>query len=215
MSPDPRTAAPLGTVVVLTDRSQAEAAGHTLVAVVTRVATAGAGAVVLREKDLPPGERLALGEAVAAALAPTATALVVASDPSLAEHLGAAGVHLAQRDDPCLMTTRLVGRSCHDATEVRAATDEGVDYATLSPVFVTDSKPGHGPPLGIGAVDRMPPSRPPLYALAGVTTTNAAACLAAGFAGVAVMGAVMSAPDPARVVTDLLTATSSVPERVR
>jgi thiamine-phosphate pyrophosphorylase len=44
----------------------------------------------------------------------------------------------------------------------------------------------------------------PVYALGGIAPGNAAAARAAGAYGVAVMGAVMRAPDPAGVVAALL-----------
>lgn len=96
-----------------------------------------------------------------------------------------------------------MGRSCHDLAELQAAADEGCDYATLSPVFLTPSKPRYGPALGVDALHRPPL---PVYALGGVTTGNAADCRAAGAVGVAVMGAVMRAADPARTVSELLAA---------
>jgi thiamine-phosphate pyrophosphorylase len=43
-----------------------------------------------------------------------------------------------------------------------------------------------------------------VYALGGVTPATAAACLAAGAVGVAVMGSVMRAPDPGAVVRALI-----------
>ena len=96
----------------------------------------------------------------------------------------------------------LVGRSCHDGGEVAAAAAEGAHYATLSPVFASRSKPGYGPPLGLPALAQ--PFAIPVYALGGVDTPERAyACVDAGAAGVAVMGAVMR--DPA-IVPELLSA---------
>jgi thiamine-phosphate pyrophosphorylase len=100
----------------------------------------------------------------------------------------------------------MVGRSCHDLGELRSARREGVDYATLSPVFVSPSKPGYGPALGLGglaaACDAVPDV--PVLALGGVGPGRAADCAAARARGVAVMGEVMRAPDPAAVVGDLV-----------
>ena len=101
-----------------------------------------------------------------------------------------------------------MGRSCHDLAELQAAADEGCDYATLSPVFPTASKLRYGPALGVDALHRPPL---PVYALGGVTDGNAADCRAAGAAGVAVMGAVMRAADPARTVSELLVAMDGRP----
>jgi thiamine-phosphate pyrophosphorylase len=98
-----------------------------------------------------------------------------------------------------------VGRSCHDASDVDRATAEGVDYLTVSPVFATASKPGYGPPLGLGRLAALcRRTTVGVYALGGVTAGNVAACRTAGAAGVAVMGEVMRAQDPARAVADIL-----------
>lgn len=203
---------PLGDIVVLTDRVQAAAAGHELTAVVRAAASGGADTVILREKDLGPDARLALGRSVVDALAGTATRLVVASDLALARSLDAAGVHLAQRDEAVRVpdpNSWLVGRSCHDAAEVAAAWAEDIDYVTVSPVFTTASKPDHGPPLGPAGAMALSSSGSgdrPVYALGGVTADNAGACLQAGSSGVAVMGAVMASPDPRATVERLVAA---------
>ena len=55
-------------------------------------------------------------------------------------------------------------------------------------------------PLG---PDALAPTGLPVWALGGVDPTTAAACMAAGAHGVAVMGAVMRAPDPGAVVAEL------------
>ncbi len=87
--------------------------------------------------------------------------------------------------------------------EVRAAAAEGAVWATLSPYAETASKPGYGPALGPGAFaeDDLP-----VFALGGIDAGNAAEARLAGAYGVAVMGAVMRAHDPAGVVRDLLAA---------
>jgi len=120
-------------------------------------------------------------------------------DPDPGVRLGAAdsaciGVHLGAADAFPVARPRLVGRSCHGRAEVAAAAAEGCDYALLSPIFPTASKPGYGPALGTGALADHPL---PVWALGGIEPGNAASCLAAGAAGVAVMGALMRAEDPA------------------
>jgi thiamine-phosphate pyrophosphorylase len=210
-------------LLVVTDRSACDDLPVTVAAAVR----GGAPAVLFREKDLPRDERRALGEHVAEAAA--GADLVVASDPELARHLGAVAVHLASADPwpepaaPASPERRLcrrseggvaddlwpvdgdlaVGRSCHDAAELRDAAAQGATYATLSPIFPTASKPGHGPALGPSALADSPL---PVLALGGVEPGNAAACLAAGAAGVAVMGGVMAADDPEGAVRALLDA---------
>ena len=80
-----------------------------------------------------------------------------------------------------------------------------IDYLTLSPIFLTASKPGYGPALGVdnlaAACSRV---ATPIIALGGIEATNIAACMQAGAAGVAVMGSIMRARDPAGACAELL-----------
>lgn len=189
-------------LLVVTDR---RLAGERPLADVVRAAVAGgARAVLLREKDLPVAERRRLAVELAGVLAPAGGTLVVAGDPALAAELGA-GLHLAAGQRPVPGAGRLVGRSCHGPAELAAARRDGAAYATLSPVFPTASKPGYGPALGpdglADAVAAVPDL--PVLALGGVGPGRVAACRSAGAHGVAVMGEVMRAGDPAEVVRRL------------
>jgi len=163
----------------------------------------GARAVVLREKDLAEPARAELAAALATVLRPVDGTLLVASGPAAGD-----GVHLAAADPFPVPAPPVVGRSCHSAAASRSSAAEGCAYATLSPIFRSASKPGYGPPLGPEALRG---AAPPVFALGGVTTSNAAACVAAGAHGVAVMGEVMRAPDPAATVSALLEAVNVAP----
>jgi thiamine-phosphate pyrophosphorylase len=206
--------APSPAIVVVTDRRSAEAAGHSLRQVVAAALDAGAGGVLLREKDLPAAARGHMAEHVRALTAAHGAELWVASDVGVAEAVGADGVHLASTDgwpgpapDPPTTRPRLrVGRSCHTLAELDAARRQGADRVTYSPVFATDSKPGYGPALGLDglAAGRRAVPGLPVVALGGVEPGRARACVEAGAAGVALMGAVMRAGDPAAVVRSVV-----------
>lgn len=172
-------------------------------AVVAAAVAGGARAVVLREKERPRPERVALAAAIRHLLRDVGGILLVASDATIA----ADGVHLAAADLFPWRSAALVGRSCHGPAELAAAAAEGCTYAFFSPVFATASKPGYGPALGVGALAASPL---PTWALGGVGARNAAACVAAGAAGVAVMGEVMRARDPADAVAGILAALGDV-----
>ena len=132
--------------------------------------------------------------------------LAVATDLDLAGHLGATTVHLASKD-PWPATALTIGRSCHNAVELSDAADHMADYVMVSPVFATSSKPGYGPPLALdGLADLAMRSPVPVLALGGVEPSTVVDCLAAGAAGVAVMGGVMAAPNPELTVRALLAA---------
>ncbi len=192
---------------MLTDRRQAAHLG--LVATVAAAVVGGARAVVLREKDLSRAERIELGCALVELLAPVdGTLLVAGGDVELATSIGALGVHLAAADPfPTERAGLVIGRSCHDVEELQAAVAEGVDYASMSPVFASLSKPGYGPVLGTaGLAEATSVTTVPVIALGGITPANVAGCLAARAAGVAVMGTIMRAENPTTATIALLAA---------
>lgn len=193
----------VGRLLLITDGGLAAAAGHDVRDVVAAAVDAGAREVLVRDKDLPLAERVALATWTRSLLGPLGGTVLVSSRPA---HI-ADGVHLAAADPVPAVRPAVMGRSCHHAGELTAAAAEGCDHATLSPIFATPSKPGYGPPLG---VDRLAGAPLPVFALGGVTPRNAATCLRSGAVGVAVMGGVMSAPDPGAAVAELLEAIAEV-----
>lgn len=192
-------------VVVLTDR---RLAAGPLVEVVRAAVRGGASWIVLRERDLPYGQRSAL----ARELRTLAPVIVAGPDP-----LGGNAVHLSAVDDRP-GGVDLVGRSWH-GTE--ALSDE--DYVMLSPVFPTASKPGHGPALGVSRAAELVGAaglfvaggnpravRRPWLALGGIDSAERASeCVRAGAAGVAVMGAIMRSDDPEKTTRMLAEAVAA------
>lgn len=192
-------------LLILTDRHACTTHGRTLTQTVERAVEAGARTIVLREKDLPAPERLDLATRLRAILDNAGGMLIVASDAPLARSVRAAGVHLAASDPLPPRGGLVVGRSCHNAAELRTAADDGLDYVTLSPVFPSSSKPSYGPPLELDRLAALVVTVAiPVYALGGIGPRRARACLRSGAHGVAAMGAVMAADDPGQVVADLL-----------
>jgi thiamine monophosphate synthase len=176
-------------LLVVTDRTQA--AGP-LADVVAAAVAAGARAVLLRDRDLPDDERTALAAELRSVLDPVGGLLVTAGPA------GSSAVHLAAAEPFPDPRPALVGRSCHSAAELARARAEGCDWAFLSPVFPTASKPGYGPALGVEGFARLQPLGPPAYALGGVLPEHVPDLLAAGAHGIAVMGPVMRDPSAVR-----------------
>lgn len=164
--------------------------------------------VMVREKDLDETERLSLVESVMQIAEPFGAKVVVNSD--LKAGAIADGVHLPQGQSctnarTVLGPDKMIGVSAHTIGEAGAAASSGADYATISPIFPTQSKPGYGPPLYLdGLAKAVGRVQIPLIALGGVTAATAFSCRRAGAAGVAVMGTIMRASDPAMPVYDIL-----------
>jgi thiamine-phosphate pyrophosphorylase len=196
-----------GPLLVITDRHQARRPLETIAAAVGR---GGGRWLLFRDKDLDPPARRDLALRLAATAAAQGFALSVSADIELAAAVGAAGVHLQAVDQVAAARERfadaIVGVSAHGLADVAAAAAAGADYVTLSPIFLTESKPGYGPALGIESLRAAAALGIPVIALAGIAAATAGVCLAAGASGIAVMGEVMRAQDTARVVHELVAA---------
>ena len=197
---------PVPPLLVISDRRQAR---RPLEEVAEAVFAGGCRWFSLREKDLTPEERrVLLGELVP--LGRRFGAVVTAhEDIEAVAAIGADGVHVPGGGSPDAVRARLpgalIGASAHSADEAVALLRAGADYVTVSPVFMTASKPGYGPALGLEALASVAARSPgPVVALGGITPENAAQCIAAGARGVAVMGEVMRSVDPQATVERIL-----------
>jgi thiamine-phosphate pyrophosphorylase len=183
---------------VISDRSQAR---RPLREIADAAFKAGCRWFSLREKDLPETERRRLLTELVAIGRRFGATITVHDDIDAAIAAGAGGVHLPSGGDPAAVRLRLprglIGVSAHTPQEAAALLAAKADYATLSPIFPSPSKPDYGPPLGLGALrEAAAQTNRAIIALAGIDETNAAACLAAGASGIAVMGEIMRAAEP-------------------
>ncbi len=131
------------------------------------------------------GERRDILEGLLALTCPAGATLSVHDDLDAADALGL-GLHLPDGADLAGARARLgagalIGISAHDAYGLTRAA-AGADYATLSPVFATASKPDAAP-LGPETFNRLAAAaRLPVLALGGINAGNAAQCRGAGLA---------------------------------
>ncbi len=172
----------------------------------------GRVAVHLREKSLTGAALFALACQLAERCHAQGQLLLVNERADVALASGADGVHLpvtaigpaaARR---LLGPSALIGVSCHSAGEVASAVAGGADYATFGPVWATPSKARFGAPVGLGRLREASRLGLPLVALGGVEPALAPQAVAAGAAGVAVIRAWLTGPDPAAAVRALLAA---------
>ena len=197
---------PVPPLLVISDRQQAR---RPLEELAEAAFAGGCRWFSLREKDLPPQERLSLLTALVERGRRWGATVTVHDDIGAAAATGAGGVHLPSGASPAAararLPHRLIGASAHSAEEASAQLRAGADYVTVSPVFLTASKPGYGPALGLDEFARIVERlEGPVMALGGISAENAALCLSAGAHGVAVMGEVMRAADPQARVADII-----------
>ena len=199
---------PVPPLLVISDRQQA---CRPLEEVAEAVFAGGCRWFSLREKDLPPQQRRALLGALVVLGHRFGAVVTAHEDIEAVAAVGADGVHLPSGGNPEAARARLpgalIGASAHSAEEAAILLRSGADYVTASPVFLTASKPGYGPALGLEGLARIVARAPgPVVALGGITADNAALCLSAGVRGIAVMGEIMRSADPQATVEGILRA---------
>lgn len=193
---------------LVTDRGLA--AGPSVEEIVASAIRGGVTAVQLREKRLPIPDFVAAALRLKALLSRPGLPLIINDRIDVARAAGADGVHLGQGDAAPSEARRLLGRgaiiglSVETMDQARAAGGEDLDYLGVSPVFTTPTKTDTGPGWGIEGLRRLrAATRLPLVAIGGISAVNAAAVLEAGADGIAVVSAIMSAPDPEAAAREL------------
>jgi thiamine-phosphate pyrophosphorylase len=214
-----RVSLPDPPLLLITDRRQAR---RPLAEIVAAAVSAGCRWVSVREKDLPDDEQVLLARSLLPVAHAHGARLTLHGEATLAKLAEADGVHLSAGADAALARTmiggeRLLGASIHSVTEAAAVDAALVDYVLAGPAFETASKPGYGPEIGrkgLGEIARA--CHVPVLAVGGVNAARVGELIAAGAAGVAVMGGVMRAADPADEMRALIAAlTGSLAIRAR
>jgi thiamine-phosphate pyrophosphorylase len=213
-----RVTLPNPPLLLVTDRRQAR---RPLPEIVGAALGAGCRWISLREKDLPEDEQIPLARMLLPMIRRHGARLSIHGAAALAKLAGVDGVHLPSGADAAaaraeLDPKKLIGVSIHTVTEAEAIDPAVVDYALAGPAFETVSKPGYGPEIGRKGLAEMARAvRVPLLAIGGINTLRVAEVIAAGCAGVAVMGGVMRAADPGLEVGALVATLQGVYPRAR
>jgi thiamine-phosphate pyrophosphorylase len=154
-----------------------------------RAVEGGATVIQLRLKGAPTGDVIETGRP----FVDLPATFVVNDDVEAALALGADGVHLG-RDDPgadrAIEHGLMLGTSASSLDEALAGEQLGAAYIGAGPVWATPSKPDADPPIGLDGLREVCASVSiPVVAIGGIDATNAADCIVAGAAGVAVVRA--------------------------
>ena len=153
----------------------------------------GATVVQLRRKGASTDELVEVGQGFARLDA----LFVVNDDVEAALRLGANGVHLGRGDEGAeraLAAGLLLGTSAASVAEALDGEQKGAAYIGAGPVWATPSKPDADPAIGLdGLAEICRAVSIPVVAIGGVDVLNAADCIRAGAAGVAVIRAARDA----------------------
>ncbi|WP_432559980.1 thiamine phosphate synthase [Granulicoccus sp. GXG6511] len=206
--------------------------GREVVETAASAAAGGAGIIQVREKTLGTRDLLGFTLEVARAVrsAKPSTKVVVddhvdiARAAELREPGLVHGVHLGQDDLPVdlaramLGPDAIIGLTTGTLQLVDAANDvaEWIDYIGAGPFRPTPTKDSGRPPLGVdGYRPLVEIARRPIVAIGDVQPTDVRDLAATGVAGVALVRAVMGAPDAGAVVGEILAEYAQGASRVR
>lgn len=165
-------------------------------------------ALHLRAREATGAELFRWAAALTEAARGTGALILVNDRVDVALAAGADGVQLPARGLPPAAARRLlgegplVGASVHSAGEATDALP-GADFLLVGTVFPSASHPGRAA-AGTELLSELGPLGKPMIAIGGITPGRVPGALSAGAHGVAVLGAVWHAPDPAAALRTLL-----------
>lgn len=182
-----------------------------LVEVLTAAAEAGAFLFQYRNKAASMKDAYVEALALRQAAAKAGVLFIVNDRCDLALAVDADGVHLGQGDLPLDLARKvmgpekLVGISTHNPDQVREATAGKPDYLGFGPIFTPGSKQDHDPVVGLDGLRAMRPlTSLPIFAIGGIQIEQVREVMRAGADGVAVISAILKAPDISQTVKSFL-----------
>ena len=173
----------------------------TLEQAVEQACEGGVTLVQIREKKASQDEFLDVARRCKAITDRFEVGLIVNDNPHVAAQIGALGVHVGQDDTPVPQVRQIVGPdaiigvSAHTVEEAQRAQAEGADYLGIGGITLTATKPD-APALTFAQLDAIVESVDiPCVVIGGVNARTIPLCHGHGFAGYAVVSAIIAQPD--------------------
>ena len=168
----------------------------------------GASLIQLREKRMSALEFYEQAKAAQQ----SGVQLIINDRVDIALAVGAAGVHLGQDDlspeaaRKLLGPKAIIGYSTHNVAQAISAAKLPIDYLAIGPIFSTTTKSDTAPVLGLEGLRavRRAIGTFPLVGIGGITLSNARDVIDAGADSVAVISALLAAPDRITTATQTL-----------
>lgn len=182
--------------------------GQSMLTVVEQAILGGADIVQLRNKTGSREEIIIQGKQLRQLTARYGIPFVVNDDVTIAQEVGADGVHLGQED---LQTTSIeearkvigadaiVGVSTHCLEQALLAEQLGASYIGAGPVFLTPTKPGKAAVTTSYIAELVSKVKIPFVAIGGITLDNAAEVLTAGAERLCAVRAITDSANPQEV----------------
>ena len=185
---------------IITDQRISHGKSHLEVA---KAALAGGATVIqFRDKEMKDSEAIVACREIYKLTKKKGVSFIVNDRVEVAKAVDADGVHLGQEDmsfssaRKILGKEKIIGISVETVEQALKAVEGGADYLGVGPIYPTATKLDAGKVLGIARLKEIRESvNIPIVAIGGINENNLEEVLKAGVDGVAVISAVVSAPD--------------------
>ncbi len=188
------------TLYLITDAKLSRGRSHLEVA--REAIKGGASLIQFRDKEMTTRQLVETARKIKKLTDEADIPLIINDRLDVALAVDADGVHVGQDDMPAALARQLIGPhkilgvSASTVEEALQAEKDGADYVSASPVFTTPTKPDAPPPTHLEGLTAIVEAVDlPVIAIGGISEENAAEVIACGVDGVAVISAVVSAPD--------------------
>lgn len=177
---------------------------------VRRALEGGVTLLQVREKTVNSRDFYDIGLKLKALAAEFAVPLIVNDRVDLALSLDADGVHIGQEDLPLETVRRIIGKdkllgySVSSIEEAVYGERLGADYLGAGPVYPTGSKLDAGLAIGIEGLKAIRERvNIPVVGIGGIGPANLNQVKGTGIAGISVISAILSQPDPYQAAKEL------------
>jgi thiamine-phosphate pyrophosphorylase len=181
-----------------------------LMDIVLQAIEGGVTIVQLREKECSFEEFCSIGRELLKRLRPLKVPLIINDRVDVAKAIGADGVHLGQSDlnineaRRILGPEAIIGLTVETLEQGMQAANLDVNYLGAGPLYPTDTKLDCGPAWQYSDLEKLCRLSPhPIVGIGGIKASNAGLVLKAKLAGIAVVSAILNAPDPKAAAAEL------------
>jgi len=185
---------------IITDQRISHGKSHLEVAEAALVG--GATVIQFRDKEMEDSKAIEVCHKIHKLTKKKGVPFIVNDRVEIVKAVDADGVHLGQEDmsfssaRKILGKEKIIGISVETVEQALKAVEGGADYLGIGPIYPTATKPDAGKALGIARLKEIRESvNIPIVAIGGINENNLEEVLRAGADGVAVISAVVSAPD--------------------
>ncbi len=175
---------------------------RSLVEAVEEAIRGGATVIQYREKSATTRRMVEEARLIRALCKARGVPFIVNDRIDVALAVDADGVHVGDDDMPVALARRIlgprkiIGASADTVEKAILYASEGANYLGVGSVYATSTKPDAGLPIGLEGLRRiLRVASVPVVAIGGINEENAREVLETGVAGIAVISAVMGAPN--------------------